>query len=247
MTAGPSCVMVSTQSELAALATQVERWPAAVVDVETTMANSPHLPTSQLLGVGLAAVDGRDFYFVPGAGHPESPPLDLTPLWLALARIALINHTIKFDLHVMCAAGMIYADLPLYDVKVQGRLMVGKEHPQLGLEPMASKYLKYVYTADKRMRRKLIEMPLIDVGRYCAGEDVYCAQQLYHFFKENLGERELKIFVEQEVPLTSTLFRMERTGWRFDHEYLRWLTGDEDSYGGRLGELVDDLKAQVGG
>lgn len=216
---------------------EMKSWKAGAVDCETTGTNV--YLGAKTLGIGLSPFDSEKHYYLP---VKDLNPLDLRPILEPLEHMILLNHNIKFDLHVLSSLGWDGHQDSFIDTIVMARIWAKEEHPQLGLKELGFRIFGYEYSdpevAKAAKTGKLDKFSPERAGRYCC-EDLWLVKKLYRWLKENLSPELLRLFVK-ETYLTRDLFDMERRGIMVDEGYLAFANERLQDHMGSLLEQIQE-------
>lgn len=217
-----------------------ERWPALVIDVETTGVE-PYLG-DRPFGLGVAPFgSGQSFYFPLPAQLEELP----SPLLKILAVRPLMGHNLKFDLHNIALLGWEPQQERLFDVLPLARIWAPEEMPQLGLKELGGRLFGFSYSDPEALAAaKKGKLQLLPAERQAAynNEDLWLTEQVYRWLKANLQERHLQLYA-RESELTRDLYDIERRGQLIDQTYLGWLA---ERVGGQLAAYLGPIQEETG-
>lgn len=196
---------------VAALAEMVSRWPAVVLDCETTGLDL--YTGDRVMGFAMGSLypqEEEEYYYLPLA-HKDFAmvsPEELKSLWDAVAGKSLLGYNFKFDLHALSPLAGDFPDSKLYDVLVMARILAQKDRPLLSLEIVASQELGYSYVSEAAGHQAQYgkgKYSVHQIGLKCC-EDVHCTRLLYLHFKEKLTGR-LRQLYGMECLLTRQIGR----------------------------------------
>ncbi len=240
---------ISTEDELAALASRLLSVERITVDTETT---SVWPRWADIVGLSLAWSDGEACY-IPIRSPLGEPQLgwslvreQLGPV-LADGAIAKGGQNLKYDLVVLRAHGQPVAGVA-FDSMVADYLLEPGQRSH-GLDELARRYLRHenISISDLigkgKSQKKMDEVPLDEVGPYAA-EDADVPYRLWQLLLPKLEEDELlSLFETIEMPLIEVLAEMEYTGVYVDTERLAELSRE---FGKRLDRLEEEIHELAG-
>ena len=146
--------------------------------------------------------------------------------------IKKIGYDAKSDYHLLLNNGFNPKGLE-YDVLLAS--YVKDPNRKHSLDAQALDFLNHIMTAKDEKTDSISEK------RAC--DEAYTIFKLYDFWKNNLDEKEQKLVLEIEIPLTIVLAKMEHTGVAIDCDYLKKLS---EYMTEKLAEL-EDLIYQLAG
>ncbi|ACD30261.1 DNA polymerase I [Francisella tularensis] len=217
-------ITITTQTQLDDLIAELEKYDSFVFDTETDSLNTYE---ANLVGLSFCAKEGRAFY-IPlqhrYLGVPQQLELGfvldkLKPLFADSKKVK-VAHNFKFDEKVLSKYAieingkvddtMIMA----YVLKSSGKHdmdSLSKEH--LGIEPIA-----YTAIAGTGKQQQTLDQVDIEIVAKYAAEDADITFRLFNHFKALLEQDKVlfKLYCELEMPLTTILNQMEKTGVKID-------------------------------
>lgn len=204
-------------SQIPAFGRGMQGWGAVVLDTETT--GLDWFLEDRPIGIGLSPFEREEYYYISFENLNEH---DLRPTIEHLEVKPLVGHNIKFDLHMLEHIGWVGQQESFMDTLPFARLWAPEEKPRLGLEDLGKRIFGYEYPDEKV--NKMVKagnahkLSVEDQAKKCC-PDVFLTKELYKFFKRELPEDVLKLFV-RETRLTRDLYDIERRGIMIDQEYL---------------------------
>ena len=226
--------------QIPALAHKMAKWRAVVFDTETT--GLDWFLNDVPIGIGLSPFDDEKYYYLPIEGLSNH---DLRPVVEQLEILPLIGHNIKFDLHMIKKIGWVGKQESFVDTIVMARIWSHEEKPRLGLEDLGKAIFNYQYPDEKVVRAikggRAHKISPADQALECI-PDVFLTKELYKFFKRELSEELLRLFVK-ETRLTRDLYDIEEYGIMIDQEFLESATTRLD---GELKDLLQSICTTAG-
>ena len=146
-----------------------------------------------------------------------------------------IGHNLKYDLHILCNAGIISKEQlaalrtdEAFDTMIAIYLLQAGEVAGKGLKELALTYLNWQMTSlsdltgTGRSKLEMEAIPLADLGSYCC-DDCIATLRLFELFKVRIAKipTTQKVFAEIEMPLVATILRMESEGVYLDLKVLQ--------------------------
>jgi len=189
--------------------------------------------------VGLAIFDGVTCYYF---SYINDKLRDL------ISNKKLIGHNIKGDAKWLTSwrfkinSNNLYCDTALMSYVINST----KESHKL--KDLANEFLNLQWETYKQMTHPYLDHPnkkvtldqqlVGQVAAYC-GADAIATYRLYKFFEKNMGENDIKILEDLELPLMRILFEMEIKGVRLDKQKVSDLILDYETI---LNEKANFLK-----
>ncbi len=222
------------------------------IDTETTSLNYLE---ARLVGLSFS-LDGERAVYLPLRHRPEAVGTQLPaqavlealrPLLEDPAR-PKVGHHIKYDRHVFMNEGIVLAGIRS-DTMLESYVL-NSTAGRHDLDSVASRYLGIHKTPFESLtgrgqhRKTFDEVPLDQATAY-AGADAWLTWRLHQHLSHSLETtpRLARLVESIEVPLSSVLFGMERTGVRIDREQLAEQSRELDS---ALRELRGQAHALAG-
>lgn len=219
------CVIVKDEKTLDALLNKVKEKKLFALDTETT-GLSPLRDT--LVGFSVA-YDTKKSFYIPLA-HLKDGQLDAESVlkkWksvFASSSIKKILHNAKFDQLVLFHSGL-ELDGITFDTLLSANLL-RHASVKIGLKALSMRYLGEKMETFKDLLGKKYktfdQVPITEAATYAA-HDALQTFKLSKVLKKALAKEKAlqKIFDKVEMPLSSVLFDMERTGIMFDASSLK--------------------------
>jgi DNA polymerase-1 len=192
--------------------------PYVAIDVETKGLRW-WLPEEGIFGIAVAYPDGSSYYF-DTRRQPEGIE------WLKAQKPnKIVNHNIKFDLHMLHSIGVMYPPEICECTMVRASL-IDENLQAYSLQDLAEKYLKSskeveiydalwnVYGGKKTRKEQIKNLHLADpalVANY-AKKDAILALNLWKWQEKEIKKQDLKKIVALEQNLFPVIFDMERNG-----------------------------------
>jgi DNA polymerase I len=236
--------LVDEPKDLETLITKLEQQIEICVDTETTDWRPMR---AELVGIGLGFKTGAAWY-VPMNGNlgKEIALKVLRPL-LENPHIRFIGHNIKYELHVLCNAGIALGPIG-FDTMVASYL-ISPHTPKHGLDERSlEKFGKVKIPIEDLIGKgkKQTTMDTVDIEKICT----YCCEDVDYtlrlktvFEKEMEKEGVLSVFEQMEIPLIPVLMRMERHGIYVDLDRLHTMS---DELQKEIKALEKDIYAMAG-
>jgi len=237
--------VILSETELDALARELQGVTALAVDTETT---SLRAHDAELIGVSLATASGRAWYIPTQSRERDvlSAETVLAALHPVLSDpdVTIVGQNLKYDLQVLWNAGAV-VNGPLFDTLIAAALLKPERRGN-GLDALAKDLLGLDLIPISSLIGKgkdqisMLDVPLDDLAPYAA-EDADVTWRLYEVLKGELAAApdELRSLIEDlEFPLVPVLARMERQGVAIDLELLAEIAE-------RLGTRVEQLKHEI--
>jgi DNA polymerase-1 len=240
--------VVDSLAALKAMAAELGRAKAIVVDVESTSTDPME---AKLVGIAITGREGKGAYVT--VGHQGAGNLDLaavaellTPL-LQDPDIPKYAHNANYDLTVMAEHGLDVT--PVTCDTMIAEWLLNPSSRNLGLKNLAWNRLGVEMTPIDHLigsGRKQITMDKVAVGKAapyaCADADM--TLRLANQLQPELREKALwSLFSEVEMPLVPVIVDMQRAGVKLDVAALAEMSRQ---MGQRLGELQEAIEGQVG-
>ena len=194
-----------------------------------------NIKTSEIIGIkwysknesilGCAIYNGENFYF------SEEYISNLKEI-IENKNIKKVGYDTKSDYHLLLNNGFNPKGLE-YDVLLAS--YVKDPNRKHTLEAQALDFLNHIMTETDEKTEN------ISAKRAC--DEAYTILKLYDYWKNNLDEKEQKLVLDIELPLTIVLAKMEHTGVAIDCDYLKNLS---EYMTEKLAEL-EDLIYQLAG
>ncbi len=220
-------VLVKTAAELKKLFAQLQKENQICIDVETTSLNPFK---AQIVGIGLGAKPGKAFYLPCNLSEEKKQisnqeVLDFIKKLTAEKKISFYGHNLKYDLQVLCQAGIDLKRLAFDTMLVS--YLLNPHHHRHNLDSLALEYFGKVKIPFNSLldskEKTLKEISIEKVSEYCC-EDIDYTIRLKKLQEQKLKEKNLeKLFFEIELPLILVLARMERHGLFLDEEKISQL------------------------
>ena len=240
--------LVQNAEQLAAMLAALAGEKIIAIDTET---DSLEARTARLVGLSLAARDGRSWYIPLGhkdaAGIPLPGQLPEDKARQALAPllssgVLKIGHNLKFDYTVLAAHWHLPLAQPLFDTMIAAHLLeVGGRSMKLDDLTAALGYrlTSFAEVTQNDSRPDAFAHVVLEAARDYACEDVFAAWQLYLDYAPQLAEKGLaRLMEEVEMPLVPVLAAMEMRGISVDAAHLRILAGEFQDRMRRLQEEI---------
>ncbi len=243
--------VVDSEAALDAMVSDLRQAEAVVVDVESTSIDPMN---ARLVGIALAAAEGRAYY-VP-VGHQGDWAASNLPLPLVVDKLGplfqdpavlKIAHNANYDLTVLAEHGLEVSTLTC-DTMLAEWLLNPASH-SLGLKALAWARLGVEMTPIEDLigsGRKQLTMDLVPIERVvpyaCADADM--TLRLARLLQDELHEKALwPLFAEVEMCLVPVVVDMQRAGVKLDVEFLQAMNRQLTA---RLAELQQEIEAHVG-
>lgn len=191
-------------------------------DTETT-----HLEPmmAKLVGIAFCINPGQAWYIPTNGKLGEERVLALIQPLLENKHIAFCGQNIKYDIHVLRNHEIYLAKIG-FDTMIASYLLNPQNNRHnldlLSLEKFGKVKIPITDLIGQGKKQKsMLEVPIADVGTYCA-EDVDYTHRLKVLFTEEIEKRNLShVLYDIELPLISILVEMERYGIYVDCEELQ--------------------------
>jgi len=241
--------VVADTADLDELISRLSSAQSFAFDTETTGLNPM---TAQLVGISLAAEQGRAYY-IP-VGHVILDEITQLPVEQVINRLKPIfedakkpkmAHNGKYDMMVLAEQGIAVSGLE-FDSMIAAHLLGEKA---LGLKALAFSRLGIEMTPIKNLigtGSKQISMAKVDIKQAAeyASADADMTFRLVTLFEKELEKQGLmKLFKEVEMPLVPVLLLMERNGVAVDTGILQEMSGN---LGGQVAALEARIYDRVG-
>ncbi len=199
------------------------------IDTETTSLNYLE---ARLIGLSFS-LDGEEAVYLPLRHRPETAGTQLPAQTVLEALRPLledpthpkVGHHIKYDRHVFMNEGIVLAGIRS-DTMLESYVL-NSTAGRHDLDSVASRYLGIHKTpfeslTGRGQHRKTFDEVSLDQATAYAGADAWITWRLHQNLSQALEAtpRLARIVDSIEVPLSSVLFGMERTGVRIDREQL---------------------------
>jgi DNA polymerase-1 len=219
---------VSTETQLSAWITRLERAELISVDTETTSLDPL---AAKIVGISLA-LEPHHAAYIPLAHHYAGVPqqLDreavlarLKPLLESKARPKL-GQNLKYDKHVFANHGILLDGI-VHDTLLQSYVLEShKPHDMdsMALRHLGAKTITYAEVAGKGAKQIGFDQVDIETATRYAAEDADITLQLHQALFPQIGPDAKLGFVYRniEMPLLDVLFTMERNGVLLDTQLL---------------------------
>jgi DNA polymerase-1 len=209
------------------------------LDTETTSLNYLE---ARLVGLSFS-LNGEEAAYLPLRHKPEAAHLPQLPVTEVLAALRplledparpKVGHHIKYDRHVFMNEGIALAGIRS-DTMLESYVL-NSTAGRHDLDSVASRYLGIHKTPFESLtgrgpnRKTFDEIPLDQATAY-AGADAWITWRLHRLLSQALEPNPalVRLVESVEMPLSSVLFGMERTGVRIDREQLAEQSRDLDS------------------
>jgi len=235
--------------------TTLDRWielaaQNGLVAIDTETSNLDARRT-KLIGISLAVLPGRAAYIPLGhAGAEQLPRPDVVERLASIITdpaILKIFHNAKFDLHVLCGAGLPDA-APIDDTMLLSYALAAGAHGH-GMDELSQLHLGHspisydAVTGTGRGRISFAEVPIDRATEYAA-EDADITLRLWHHFRPQLREqRALALYETMERRLITVLLDMERAGVMVDRDDLVSMSAE---FARRMDEIQREIEQLVG-
>ncbi len=195
------------------------------LDTETTHILPMH---AELVGIGLG-VEPQEAWYIPvnGSLGIESVISHLKPLF-ENPNIGFYGHNLKYDYHILLNHDITIANI-CFDT-ILASYLLNSHSRQHSLDYLSLELFDKIKTPIQELIGKgknqisMNQVPIDKVCAYCC-EDVDYTIRLKKTLTPQLYERGLdNLFYQLELPLLSTLARMERHGIFIDTDYLHLLS-----------------------
>lgn len=217
-----SYILIEDEKSLEELCSHLSHAKELCIDTETT-SSEPML--AKLVGIGLS-VQPAEAWYIPFNGKLSSQVIlhHLKPL-LERANLGIYGHNIKYDLHVLHAAG-IFPSHVSFDTMLASYVL----HPHnqrhnlddLTLENFEKVKIPITDLIGKgKAEISMQDVAIEKVCAYCC-EDVDYTCRLKEVFSKKIAQEHLTDVLEKiELPLLPVLFSMEQTGIFVDKSKLQ--------------------------
>ncbi len=237
---------IDTPAALAALASSLLSAELAAFDTETTSLDARH---AQLVGLSFSWAPGQAAYVPVGHAYAGAPAqlgwpevAEALRPWFESEAHAKLAQNMKYDLHVLRAAGMEVRG-PIHDTLLQSYVLEAHKSHDLGSlaeRHLGRRGLSYDDVTGKGVGRIGFEQVDVAVATQYSCEDsdfTLCVHQtLWPQIEADAKLRE--IYTEIEIPSLRVLFEMETQGIRIDSALLEAQTHE-------LGAQIDALERQA--
>jgi DNA polymerase-1 len=239
-TADHHYVLITTYSEVEALAREIAKQPEFCFDTETTGLDALK---AELVGLALSFENKKAWYIHFPEDRAGTAKLlePIRPL-LENQTILKIGQNIKYDLQILANYGIAVSG-PMFDTMIAHYLLSQDERHNLTF--LAEKYLQYRMVpienliGEKGKEQRSMRTVEPEVQKEYAGEDADITFRLKPILEKHLTDHGLmKLFTEVEMPLIPVLASMERSGIRVDT-----LTLADISLG--LSEEIQSLEKEI--
>lgn len=211
---------------LKALVTTLGQSTSVCIDTETdTLAPME----ARLVGLGFCLKPHQAWYVPTNGKLGLSTVLQEVKPLLENPAVGFYGHNIKYDMHILKNHGIQLKNIA-FDTMIASYLLNPQNNrhslDHLSLEKFHKVKIPIkdlIGTGKKQI--SLREVPIQDVGHYCA-EDVDYTCRLKKLFESELAKENLsQLFYEMELPLIPVLVAMERFGMYLDQEQLHTMSG----------------------
>lgn len=215
---------ITSEAELAELALAIRTAGICAVDTET---DSLRAYQANLVGISLCYAPGTAYY-IPVA-HATGTNADkalitkyIKPILEDAAIKKYLQHT-KYDQLVLARAGIDLAGV-VFDTMIAGNL-VSPDAQRVGLKNLSTIYLQqemlsYEDIMAKGTFKNFADVP-VELATEYAASDAHQVMLLVPILKQKLEELGLvELFKTMELPLTQTLYAMEKEGIIVDTDFL---------------------------
>ncbi|MEA5444914.1 DNA polymerase I [Gammaproteobacteria bacterium AB-CW1] len=200
------------------------------VDTETT---SIHYRQAELVGLSFAVKAGEAAYLPLGHHYDGAPKqidrqraLDKLKPLLEDEKLPKVGHHIKYDMHVLSAAGIRLAGI--HDDSMLASYVLDSTATRHDMDSVAQKYLditpiSYESVAGKGAKQKTFDQIELDTAGSYAAEDADITLRLHQALWPKLQAIKplAGIYRDLEIPLIPVLQRMEARGVMVDADKLR--------------------------
>lgn len=242
--------ILKSRSEIDQLIDYLSNQNIFAFDLEST-GLATHSLDIQIVGIGFSCKEGEAYYLPLNAELEPDIILSLVKPLFENDSIGKIGHNIKFDSRLLDRFN-IRVDNIIFDTMVASYCIYGDRFRH-NLDDLTLHHFNYVKVRTKTLIPKktksnpnpsMLQSSIEDVGTYCC-EDVDFTFRLYKLFIDKFKEPDLKhaskIFYEIDMPLVSTLLKMECAGVKIDETKLDQLREELSQELARLQAEINEL------
>lgn len=243
--------VVDSEETLDAMVADLGQAEAIVVDVESTSVDPMN---ARLVGIALAAAEGRAYYMP--VGHQGDEAARNLPLPLVVEKlkplfqdpdVLKIAHNANYDLTVLAEHGLEVGSLACDTMIAEWLLNPASRN--LGLKALTWSRMGIEMTHIEELigsGRKQLTMDFVPLDRVvpyaCADADM--TLRLARLLQDELHEKALwPLFADVEMRLVPVVVDMQRAGVKLDVEFLHAMNRQLTA---RLQELQEQIEAHVG-
>ncbi len=219
--------LINSEEAFLELLRQLSSIQELCIDTETT---SIRPLDAELVGIGIGHTPGEAFYIPCNGTLTKEFVLSSLKELLEGTRHQFYGHNIKYDLHVLCNAGIHISSLS-FDTLIASYLLQPQDR-QHNLDRLALEYFQHKKIPIEDLISKgkneisMKDVAIEKVAEYCS-EDVDFTIRLYDLFKKEIEKKSLHlVFYEIEMPLIAVLMQMERKGIFIDVEIFSKLSSE---------------------
>ncbi len=236
--------IISDLDALTAFIDKARQEGILAIDTETT---ALHPMRAELCGISASLGPGHGVY-VPVRSPEQDTHLGSKEVvkafksLLAEAKTTIIGHNLKYDLIVLCRAG-INVQCRMLDTMIAA-YVDDATRSSYGMDPLALAEFEYTcLPISDLIGRGKHQIPFDQVSLESAvpyaAEDADITYRLWNVLEPRIAETDLhRLFEEVEMPLVALLADMEQAGVRVDRDEL---SRQEDSLRARIGELHTEI------
>ncbi len=214
--------LIDEEEELSHLIAKLKKHEEICIDTETTDVRPMR---AELVGIGLGVKAGEAWYVPMNGNLGKHKAISLLKSLLENSETRFIGHNIKYELHVLCNAGIALGPVG-FDTMVASYL-ISPHTPKHGLDERSlEKFGKVKIPIEdligKGKKQTTMDTVTLDkICTYCCEDVDYTLRLKKVFEKELEKEGVLSVFEQIEIPLIPLLMRMERQGIYVDVEKLK--------------------------
>jgi DNA polymerase I len=186
--------------------------------------------SAELLGLSFAIKPGEAWYVaLPSSAKDRAPFIEELKRIFSAEKPLKIAHNIKFDMSMLYGEGVAISS-PTFDTMIAHYLL--EPDQRHNMDALSETYLGYspipietLIGKKGKTQKSMADLEPGEIKDY-ACEDADVTLQLYHHFAPKIDNGHLKeLFYKIEMPLTTVLMKMERTGICIDEKALHDFSG----------------------
>ncbi|USN53469.1 MAG: DNA polymerase I [Candidatus Nomurabacteria bacterium] len=239
---GATYQCITTEAGLKKVLEEIEKAPELAVDTETTGVDPFR---DRLIGISLSWKPGLAAY-VPVDAHPDlvkTATFNKLKGLLVDTNLPKIGHNIKFDLEVLCQAGLSIAPLS-FDSMIAAYL-INSGTRRYGLDDLVFTELGYEMQPIEELigpkgkkQKTMDQVPVEEVSWYACEDADYTLRLAQHLRAKLKEQNILGLFSKIDMPLVGVLAEMEQSGIKIDAEFL-------EKMGKQVGKDIGKLEKKI--